>query len=66
MKLNDLNNIKLKNWILETADMCTPDSIEICDGSQEEYDRLSCMMVESGTYIRLNERKAPRQLPLPF
>ncbi len=59
MKLDNLRNKKLKEWILEVAELCTPDSIEICDGSQAEYDRLSEMMVQSRTYIKLNEQKRP-------
>lgn len=39
--------------------MCQPDQIHWCDGSQEEYDKLCQEMVESGTFIRLNEEKRP-------
>lgn len=59
MKLEDVRNKKLKSWIIEVAEMCKPDSIEVCDGSQEEYNRLSEMMVQSGTYIKLSEEKRP-------
>ena len=59
MNVEDLKNQKLKEWILNIADMCKPDNIEVCDGSQSEYDRLSDMMVQSGTYIRLNDEKRP-------
>ncbi len=59
MDLNKIKNEKLKNWVLEIQDLCQPDSIEVCDGSQEEYDRLSALMVKSGTYKKLNEAKRP-------
>ncbi len=59
MKADDIKNEKLKAWVTEIASMCQPDSIEVSDGSQEEYDRLSAMMVESGTYLKLNEDKRP-------
>ncbi len=59
MKVEDIKNGKLKAWVLEIADMCQPEKIEVCDGTKEEYDRLSSIMVENGTYIKLNEDKRP-------
>ena len=48
MKVEDLKHEKLKAWIKETADMCQPKDIYVCDGTKEEYD--SCMngLVELG------------------
>ena len=53
------NHASLMNWIRETAELCRPDRVHICDGSQEEYDRLCEEMVKSGTFIRLDEEKRP-------
>jgi phosphoenolpyruvate carboxykinase (GTP) len=53
------NNKKLMKWIDEIAALCKPDGIHICDGSQEEYDRLAQKMVDHGTAIRLNEKLRP-------
>ncbi len=55
----EIKHRALENWIRETADLCQPDSIYICDGSAEENERLCELMVESGTFIRLNEEKRP-------
>ena len=44
----------LATWVLETAALCNADSIEWCDGSQAEWDRLTEKLVESGTFTRLN------------
>ena len=55
-----VKNKKLLAWVQEVAEMCQPDDIYWCDGSEEEYDRLCAEMVESGTLIPLNEEKRPR------
>ena len=52
-------NAKLLAWIDEVAELCKPDSIHWCDGSQAEYDRLCEEMVQAGTLIRLNPAKRP-------
>src|SRR5689334_24992862 len=43
-----VSNEKLKRWVKETAELCQPDSVYWCDGSDAEYDRLMAQMVESG------------------
>ncbi|MBK6973280.1 MAG: phosphoenolpyruvate carboxykinase (GTP) [Sterolibacteriaceae bacterium] len=53
------SNKKLLAWVSEMAELCTPDQVVWCDGSQEEYDRLCELMVKNGTFIRLNPEKRP-------
>jgi phosphoenolpyruvate carboxykinase (GTP) len=53
------NNEGLIDWIKTMFYLCKPDAVYICDGSQEEYDRICSQMVENGTFIRLNEEKRP-------
>jgi phosphoenolpyruvate carboxykinase (GTP) len=50
---------KLINWVREVAELTKPDRVEWCDGSDEEWDRLTSMMVEAGTFKRLNPDKRP-------
>ncbi|MHB8065081.1 MAG: phosphoenolpyruvate carboxykinase (GTP), partial [Ruminiclostridium sp.] len=52
-------NKKLQAWVKEVADMCQPDQIYWCDGSQEENDRLLKGMVDSGMALPLNPEKRP-------
>jgi len=52
-------NANLEAWVQGVADLCKPDEVYLCDGSDEEYDRLSKLMCDTGTYIKLNEEKRP-------
>ena len=56
---NYTTHAPLLKWVNEIAALCTPDAIEWCDGSQEEWDRLTTLMVERGTFTRLNPAKRP-------
>ncbi len=49
----------LQDWIDEIVGHCTPDKVEWCDGSQEEWDRLTTLLCEQGTFTRLNPEKRP-------
>ncbi len=53
------NNQKLLDWVQEMAEMCQPDDIYWCDGSEEENERLLQEMVDSGMAIELNQEKKP-------
>jgi phosphoenolpyruvate carboxykinase (GTP) len=55
----NIKNAELIEWVTEMVELCKPESVYWCNGSQEEYDRLCAEMVESGTFIRLNDEKRP-------
>jgi phosphoenolpyruvate carboxykinase (GTP) len=46
-------------WVKRIADFCKPDNIHWCDGSDEEYNQMTGLLVEKGTFIRLNPEKRP-------
>jgi phosphoenolpyruvate carboxykinase (GTP) len=52
-------NKKILEWVEEMAALAQPDAVVWCDGSQEEWDRLTQEMVDAGTFIRLNPELRP-------
>jgi phosphoenolpyruvate carboxykinase (GTP) len=52
-------NEHLLNWVEKIAKLTRPSAIHWVDGSQKEYDSLCRQMVESGTFIKLNEKLWP-------
>ena len=52
-------NKQLLEWVEEVAALTQPDRIEWCDGSSDEWNRLTAELVESGTLIRLNPELRP-------
>ncbi|QYC44990.1 Phosphoenolpyruvate carboxykinase [GTP] [Nonomuraea coxensis DSM 45129] len=50
------SNSELAAWVKEIAVLTEPDRIEWCDGSEEEWTRLTNLLVEQGTLIRLAAR----------
>lgn len=52
-------NKKLLAWVEEMANLCKPDNVYWCDGSEKEYDRLAAELVENGTFKRLNDDLRP-------
>jgi phosphoenolpyruvate carboxykinase (GTP) len=52
-------NPALKNWIEEIIQLCKPDQVHLCDGSEIEDQKLLKLLEETGTIRRLNPEKRP-------
>ncbi|HEY1663936.1 MAG TPA: phosphoenolpyruvate carboxykinase (GTP) [Verrucomicrobiae bacterium] len=53
------NNRELLSWVRQMAELCGPEEIHWCDGSDEEYQGLCDLMIQSGIFIKLNEKLRP-------
>lgn len=49
----------LLKWVAKAVDMCKPDHLHWCDGSQEEADALFEQMLAKNMCVRLNPAKRP-------
>ena len=49
----------LLDWVNGIAALARPDAVQWCDGSDEEWTRLTEQLVKSGTLIRLDQAKRP-------
>lgn len=53
------DNAEVVQWVTEVAELTKPDAVVWCDGSQEEWNRITTEMVEAGTLIPLNKDLRP-------
>ena len=50
---------RLNDWVREVAELTQPDRVVWCDGSDEEWARLTDELVAAGTLTRLDATKKP-------
>ncbi|WP_280405854.1 phosphoenolpyruvate carboxykinase (GTP) [Nocardia brasiliensis] len=43
-------------WVAEIAELAAPERIVFCDGSREEWDRLTGVLVRKGTFVPLAKK----------
>jgi phosphoenolpyruvate carboxykinase (GTP) len=46
-------------WVAEMAELCQPDQLYWCDGSEEEKETLTAQALKAGILIKLNQEKIP-------
>ncbi|MBK7934803.1 MAG: phosphoenolpyruvate carboxykinase (GTP) [Acidobacteria bacterium] len=56
---SNVTNEELIRWVTDAVELCKPENVHWCDGSDWEYDTLCSEMVAAGTFIKLNEAKRP-------
>ncbi|RYF17542.1 MAG: phosphoenolpyruvate carboxykinase (GTP) [Comamonadaceae bacterium] len=54
-----VKNARLIAWVADMVALCKPDAVHWCDGSKEEYDRLCQLLVDNGTFKKLDPAKRP-------
>jgi phosphoenolpyruvate carboxykinase (GTP) len=54
--ISKLKNEKLKQWVQEVADLCRPDDVYVCDGTQKEYDQMIARLISAGSATPLKKR----------
>jgi phosphoenolpyruvate carboxykinase (GTP) len=59
MKIQELRHAGLKKWVEAAIALMTPDAVEVCDGSQAEYDRMIKINVDAGLATPLNAQTRP-------
>jgi phosphoenolpyruvate carboxykinase (GTP) len=53
------NYPELAGWVREVSRLTRPDDVVWCDGSDSEWERLTSLLVENGTFTRLNPKIRP-------
>jgi phosphoenolpyruvate carboxykinase (GTP) len=52
-------NGEVMDWVKEMTDLCQPDKVYWCDGSEEEKEFLTRLAVKEGVFIPLNQELRP-------
>ena len=47
---------RLAAWIKDMEELCQPDSVQLCDGSQNEHDAVCQVLVDAGVFVPLSKR----------
>ncbi len=53
------SNQRLLRWVEEAAELCQPEAVHWCDGSDEEFELLAKQLVGAGTFVELDPARRP-------
>ncbi|MGH8982469.1 MAG: phosphoenolpyruvate carboxykinase (GTP) [Acidimicrobiia bacterium] len=53
------SNQGLLRWIEEAVELCQPDAVHWCDGSDEEFALFAKQLVDAGTFVELDPTRRP-------
>ena len=56
MVIQGVKHSGLSAWIKEVAELTEPNNIHVCDGSDEEWTRITDGLVNAGTLVRLKKK----------
>ncbi|GAA3997844.1 phosphoenolpyruvate carboxykinase (GTP) [Allokutzneria multivorans] len=51
------NHPRLLSWVREVAELTTPERVVWCDGSDEEWQRMTEQLVSAGTFVPLKQKE---------
>jgi len=57
--LQSLSNPVLIDFIQKAVELCSPSDVHLCDGSEDEYNSLTQILVEKGAFVRLDPNIRP-------
>ncbi|MFB3814049.1 MAG: phosphoenolpyruvate carboxykinase (GTP) [Terriglobales bacterium] len=57
-----VRNKKLGQFVEQAVQMCHPDRVHLCDGSDQEYQLMLRLMIQAGTAIPINPAKRPNSI----
>ncbi len=53
------SHAELADWVRSMSELTKPEKVFWCDGSDSEWERLTSLLVENGTFTRLNPKIRP-------
>jgi phosphoenolpyruvate carboxykinase (GTP) len=49
-------NKNLEDWVNSVAELTNPDEIVLCDGIEDEWQRITQELVDKGTFVALKKK----------
>ena len=59
MNITSTTHSALTKWVAKMTSLCQPADVRWCDGSEAEWNELTQLLCDNGTFTRLNPEKRP-------